>query len=947
MKTIFSRLCLLLSIMLPRFVHPASIDSLQGSYTCLPQELKVLSLLDGAIALETNMIKRAYKTDVDILDHNSLNLIKKLFHIISTTGHFSLSKKLDYKHLVQQLITNLVCLQIRNLTDPAFDISQFLVPLEKKQDAEPEMSSITFLTKSNPEIARLTLLAALWYFKSRISNFDYEKLLQETLVKTCKEILETNPSPEIKNRITKIREAADLIGKATTEIITTYKKFDYETTALEALKNLRGNKEYPEALEQTFQANISINKKKCSPFADCVETLLRNLINSIAYDKNAGEISIKNLPIEASKELVEFCKQYNHFELKSMPKAKNFTSNAEKKDFKQLTDQIIDFNNHSQKNKAAYNAWAELVSAIPGVWYVLQSTEDESPNYEIEPTFANLIIVTNHLLNHKWFPALTQHPQGENLHKFVQEYLPKFIELFGSTADDLEDFTDYGTLTINHANLYEFSIKLSKGHGYMEYLEEPINLPYLSKDELQEYPSLWLLQNVQQWQELPEHIFYLFAQSIDNPNFIRELPEKLHKITYPWYTVINQLINGRLNDTDLGLSKTKMLLSKKFINTEDFDNVSEETKANLITTSVNLVIKNMNNSTLTNLANELLDTLFKKGLINEEAIKTVINALKSKKTNNIAVLKTLKTLISHNQAYREATQTALKIGTQSTEKDERNAAIETLQIVIEKDLAYDEIIADIITIAQTDNEEILERLFSLLKALLKKEQGFNLVSRIAQKILEEIQEAATIKKTLLLVNTLFLSGKTIEKTLITTAVTAANKAINSENLFALEEALELFQTPLIKNNPAYTDDMIKAAVKGLRHSGQDCAINLSLSLIKKKEGINQLADAALECLEKETNNTYRIENLLKLFYKIIEQNQGYEQAVTAAATIFNVKNRELRTKAIYFLFTLIQEGKGHNEAIKIIQKINQTPSLFIHKREAASLSSLLENRQNQ
>ncbi len=109
MKTISSRLFLLLSIMLPQFVRPASIDSLQGSYTCLPQELKVLSLLDGAIALDTGMIRRIHAAkNAPGISNNVHKTVQGLFNLIPGTDHLELSKKLDQQTLVASLIHNLV-----------------------------------------------------------------------------------------------------------------------------------------------------------------------------------------------------------------------------------------------------------------------------------------------------------------------------------------------------------------------------------------------------------------------------------------------------------------------------------------------------------------------------------------------------------------------------------------------------------------------------------------------------------------------------------------------------------------------------------------------------------------------------------------------------------------------------------------------------------------------
>ncbi len=573
MKTIFSRLCLVLSIMLPQFVHPASIDSLQGSYTSLPQELKSLSLLDGAIALKTDMIRRAYSVSPSShINHEAIKLIRKLFYIIPASGHFGLTKQLNYTNLVEILIINLV---YRYLKQEIAKVDQIQLGLGNEFKPLDRYTHQELFKKASPEATRLTILAALWYYKSNIEDFDYEDLLQKILLTACEKLLQKERLPRaVLEKIKELKTAAASIKNKSLEIPIdeTSPSIDYEAISIQALKDLNAADKHVDALEQVYRAKIEINGQKCRPFADCFETLIRNLLNIFAYDQNAQKISPEaitqpNKAPNARQELLDFYKQYNHFVLLPTPKTSKNPSPEEIA----AVNKAQEVNSHSQKSKAAYNAWAKLLSSIPGALYVQKSPEGIQKDFELEPTFANLIIVTNHLLGLNWFPAQMHYPTEKELSAFIQTHLPKFIALFGSSKNKPKKLIEHGNLTINHPDGYSFFIELSDRHGYMEYLKNEIKLPkILNSNDFKKYPSLWLLAPIAKWpnNEVPNSAFYLFAHPIDKQNFVRKLPGSISPITYPLFTLIDERINTLLSYSDNGKLMAQIVLYSRIAKTK-------------------------------------------------------------------------------------------------------------------------------------------------------------------------------------------------------------------------------------------------------------------------------------------------------------------------------------------------------------------------------------------
>lgn len=155
------------------------LNTLSGAYTNLPKPFKKLSILDGAIALETGFLKRLYnETESDkIITKPSLNLIKNLFYQIPNTNDFGLSKNIyknkqkdQIKKTIKKLIHNLVYLYLLEVLekypqkkysgDTAKAYNKTIKKIKKEIVAITPLTKEAFLSSSR-EISRLALLGGL------------------------------------------------------------------------------------------------------------------------------------------------------------------------------------------------------------------------------------------------------------------------------------------------------------------------------------------------------------------------------------------------------------------------------------------------------------------------------------------------------------------------------------------------------------------------------------------------------------------------------------------------------------------------------------------------------------------------------------------------------------------------------------------------------------------
>ncbi len=957
MKYTLSRLCLFLGIgilLLPELSHPASIKNLTGSYNSLPQELRSLSLLDGAIGLETNIIRRSYHAlPVAQMNKAAIELIKTLFYVIPSSRHFKLSTKLDYQTLVPTLINNLVYLEIKNQVGSQLiaNSNEFLMPLEKHIHKKNQTTpSIQFLEAATPEVARLTLLTALWYYKSKVRDFNYEKLLQQTLIQICNKLLAKKTTPaEITNRIHNIKKAAESMEKSTSKIREYANTFfrginnliqpqehhslnteeesknenqlDYEKTVIKALTIISGRTKHPEHLEQTFDANITLNKQACKPFADCVETLLRNLFNILAYDPVQSKLShtylLQHFP-NAHPKLIEFYKKYPLIDCDE-------------------TNTLI----KNQKEPASYNDWAKLVSAIPGVWYIQQSPAGKLNDFEIEPTFANLIIITNHLLGLNWFPPLQKYPESEQQTKtpenndnvienennelslFLKTNLPKFIALFGSTKSSLDSLGQYGTIVIDHPTNYSFFISLNNGHGHMEYLSEDLDFPLL-KSHFEKYPLLWLLAPIIQWptEELPPSIFHLFAHPIDQQNILRSLPRNLPKLPISWLPSLEYLINKTLSDTDGGKTKTILTLYAAVLNSNDINILPKPQKEALMQKSLSMAKKNLRTALTTSsetppnivhitkeAAVKLLDALISRGYGISEAISLAPKLCKNKLTSTQKIgLMLFTSLVKQGYAYPEATKAALsKLNYANLEWSIMLRTHDLIKELAKNDIELNMAVKAAINISKYNNAKSLE----LFELLISKNKGLKELNSCLQEMFLDKTHLSYHQtgKELVLLETLLNQGIGITETIAT-----ASAGILDESDSIRKNALKLFAT-LFTINKGF-DEALEAATKNLSNTKpeiRETAILLFNHMVEHGHGYQAALVAAIQGTQEEF--LWIQETALKLFQKLVQKNIGLQEAITAASEAILVKKIQ-SDKVINLFKELFNKNIGYKEAIK-------------------------------
>ncbi len=500
--------------------HAAALSGLTGSYTSLPQSMKSLSLLDGAAAIENNMLMRL------ILLKNgttpAIKYLKKLFHIIPPNDELRLSKK--YAKAWDELIQDLATI--------------FVIHWLIKKDTDACKEKLAGkLTKHLPraihirdgeeyEILRLATLGALW----SIQKIDATKTTQGYLITLCKAITQTietiitNHQPtkgELHTLCTLQNEATTVSlelknsskNKATPAIETVLKSSSGRSTAKVLFQKLT-DEEYqqvitlflrkkiaeghPEALVyKTQTTSVTINGQTYH-FSDCIETLIRNLINLLAYNASNKELSAATLKQKfpyCNPKFIQFYETYPHI------------------DAAQTTPETL-----PQCSEEAYNDWAQLMSNIPDVEYV------HANGYEVKSRLTNIVAILNHVLG----------IGSTNATKLTtSEQIQYLTNLFGGYfAHKQKDGTQI--ITITSSKGFSFVLNISSGHGTMKYIpQKPFN-PIFSSNLFTKYPTLWQISLLEDWPISPASPLALFAHPIEGKTFSKELPKKIKKIPSLW-----------------------------------------------------------------------------------------------------------------------------------------------------------------------------------------------------------------------------------------------------------------------------------------------------------------------------------------------------------------------------------------------------------------------------
>ncbi len=879
MKRALLRFYYIFSILLFSPIQPASIDSLQGSYTNLPKELKPLSLLDGAIAVESAMLRRIYQANPgEGVNKKAIHLVQNLFNLIPNTEHLELSKIIDRETLTPVLINNLIYRYIRYelATVSPFQLTNFgslFLPVPRKgADYIPPC----FFAQGSFESVRLTILGALWFIKHHILDFDYEAQLKTALLSASKNLLaKAERHPTIKAKLIEIHTAAELINKRKTQSTNTnfQHKLDetmYEKVAIKSIKAMHGTEKTPPLLEQVNHAIININGATYD-FADCVETLIRNIINLFAYDAITKKTCPKLLRIKfpsARPELIEFYTQYHAFDLKAYPP----------QDTPEQIKFIDEYNAHSQKTPQAYDDWARLVSNIPGINYC-------ENNHNMNPTWTNLIVIIDYLLGLAWFEP-KEYPQQDPI-AFAQKYLDKLISLLGiSTLEPKSLTSEYGELHIQNDG-FTISIKLKDYHGHVSFTADRDTNFKPEADEFALFPSLWLLTPIKNWPEKthPYHTISLFAHPIDTINGIRELPNQPCSISPHLFHFIKKQINKQVSDQDNGKTISLLKLYRKFITTNNPKSLAQKAEGVIVSQAIKLAnssIKN-NSSAVQKTALQLFKALTKKNLAFAEASAAASTGLE---TINWGVrteaVELFLTLFAKDTAFDIATQKA-STAIENQEPEIRLSSIQLFKLLIEEGKAFKEAKNAAAKGIQDSNKYVRQLALELLIALVEKGKAFNLATK------------------------------------------AATTYIESPTEFIRKSAFILFKT-LLDNEQAIISAII-SAIKNLENPNEEikkAGLQLFKKLFKKGLGFSEAIKTATDNLQSQDwlARNYSI----RLFTLLLEKDHAQKEAIAAASQALQSPNWGIRGNASELFKVLIEKGHGINKAItSLINALHDSP----------------------
>ncbi len=816
-----------------------TLERLQGSYTRLPKILKPLSLLDGAAALEIQMISSMYENaPAKELNKNFSRIIQGLFHLIPNTEHLELSKILDKKTLIENLINNLVYRFLRRelaqispiqLTDFAThfkDIYQIVPqpsPIQKisaqlhenteqigtsikvilderifeKPKKEPIRTLIPASCFANASFAptRLTILGAIWYYKKHIKDFDYERLLQKALLNACNKLLQKNKLPAaISNKITQIKEAALAIApELPLQPLPAIKQIDkalnrylnnlspelikhltilnlpedeYETYLIHFISAFESVQSAPPILAQVANATISLKNKTYS-FADCVETLIRNLINILAYNTQTQMTDLqklKNAFPNARQELIAFYENYQYFDLQTP--AKDATE--------QQKTAISQYNSHSHKTPQAYNDWAKLVSNVPNIKY-------GETDHNMEPTWANLISILDYLLGLGW--CKNENPLLQPV-EFAKKHLQKLITLFGSSNFDPNTIkNEYGDLTIQR-NDYNVIIQLNPGHGFASYKQNPI-LFFLSPETYTTYPSLNVLYGLSDYLQdssdtLP--LYNLLGTSRNDANlFLTCLFQSCPTIPIKRHALIEKYIE-KIDDPALQENykialylRSLPVLDKKRTSKPKLENIEKTLNKRL----EKALVEKSNISNF-NFLSQCISANFKREAIASSSLITISSQREIANDAPIAAFYLLKELNNqgHNFNLKELALAAERIPYSTQNSRER---LSFFKFLVEKDIAFDR--------AANEAKQVLEENFGLFtgidalylfEELFKKNKGFDTAQCTIKKILQIPQNP--LRRKLEIKNAQHFSTLRLLKALVSSgqATDLANQIIEME-----------------------------------------------------------------------------------------------------------------------------------------------------------------------
>ncbi len=579
------------------------LQSLHGAYTSLPLELKELSIIDGAIALETKFIERLYKeTESDkVITKPSLNLIKNLFYMIPGTNDFGLSKNI-FKEMKKNQIEETIKKFIQNLSALFLieEVEKHGPQLHKGNEAKQynntikklknRIVAITPLTKesflaASHEIARFALLASLWFIKKNIQDFDYEKLLQEEIKNACAAMLLQNKIPGIlTEKIEAINDQANSIEKTkdaqydieetfqktesllSQNTITTLSEDEYEALLISFVAELLGTTKHPQIIRQTKKAKVFINEMPFS-FLNCVEISLFNVISYLAYNEEVKQISTTYLQSKfpnTPQPVIDFYKKYE----------KTINMNL-LEDIDQLK-----------------NEWSALACQIPGIKY-------KKNICEIEANTVNIIIALNHLLGLNLFDELNNYPEDELF--FIEHHLPKVIKLFEpfkTVKINHQKIDDWGEIKNQKIVLdaeyndieiikqqFSLLLEIREEHCVFKYPTKFIVDKEFAKNLYLQYPTLYLVTPINRWPLIlgpttrPSFLPF-FAHPIDQKKFVCELENNLKNYSYFWISRLEKLVQKHCSK-----EKVKTFTNKMYriaLDTIEKENISQQNKLTII-----------------------------------------------------------------------------------------------------------------------------------------------------------------------------------------------------------------------------------------------------------------------------------------------------------------------------------------------------------------------------
>ena len=893
------RLFFFISLLSVFFAQAASLESLKGSYAGLPEELRELSLLDGAIALETGMLERLYNAEVvpSLLQQESIRLIKKLFSIIPANnnqpqvheagfvdGQFRLSKGVaDSDGKKNKLLKNLLILWlikiVKNREGIAIELKETAISDLKSLLVRDHAFTATLFKDADTDIAVTALKGVFWAIKNTIVEkevpFQHEDQLKMAW-KSLKEILEKKfPRQEgvMRKLIAQLDPLMKLLKSASSEyqpeeitenaiINIAQQDFtpeSYEQFAVGMLKLISGDAYHPKALNQSEQnLKVVINGKEIN-FVDCVETLIRNLINILAYDRET----------------------------------RSFRPEALKEKFKDLQPELFNFykaypSMEQQRTWDARIAWESLVSNIQGVTY---NHTDKDNSHEITGSYSNLIIALNHLLGMGWFDELTEPPK--NMEDFAREHIDKLISLFGKlkTREDSK-------ITIKSVDeKYVFYIHVYAGHGYMKYERGSESIKICKPNMYTAYPQLYNLMLWSSWPQVPSKLIHLFSQPIEDLDFCAKIIKEMKVIPYSWIPQLQKFLGKHTTDN---MSKVEIInMYLKVIADLESQKEYQEYRNELITSAFDVAKKYCTDT------GEWLEWVVWRR-------EDPVIAFWQSQSVSYQALKLFIALVKKDKGFAEAISAAGR-GIKDKDSFRREAALQLFIALFDKDKGFEEAINAAARGIEDKDSSVRSDALKLFIELVKKDKGF--AEAISAAVRGIGDERFFVRKAALeLFIELVKKGEGI-----TEAVEAAVRGIADKDAYDREPALGLF-IALFDKDKGF-EEAINAAVRGIKDKDSSVcsdALKLFIELVKKDKGFAEAVEAAVRGIEDKDSSVRKA--ALELFKELVKKGEGIPEAINAAARGIGDKYSSVCKAALELFIELVKKDKGIPEAVEAAKR---------------------------